>query len=115
MPCASAVASTNGLKDEPGCRSPWTARLNWLFEKLVPPIMARMSPVARIDRDERRLRPVRLGSHLSIASRASRLDLEVDRRVDLEPASEDLAGAVVRDQLALHVLGEVLRRAASTR
>jgi len=28
MPCFRAVASTKGLKEDPGCRSPWTARLN---------------------------------------------------------------------------------------
>src|SRR2546425_275450 len=37
MPSFSAVASTNGLKEEPGCRSPCTARLNWLWWKLRPP------------------------------------------------------------------------------
>src|SRR5258707_13859295 len=30
MPSLSAVARTNGLKDEPGWRSPCVARLNWL-------------------------------------------------------------------------------------
>ena len=29
-PSFRAVASTKGLKEEPGCRSPCTARLNWL-------------------------------------------------------------------------------------
>ncbi len=74
-----------------------------------------MSPVRGSMATSAACGPSGSGSHLSIASRASRLDLEVDRRVDLEPASEDLAGAVVRDELALHVLGEVLRRAASAR
>src|SRR5438128_166155 len=43
-PSASAVASTNGLKEEPGCRSPWTARLNWLSRKFRPPTIARTRP-----------------------------------------------------------------------
>jgi hypothetical protein len=30
MPLFSAVASTNGLNDDPGWRSPCVARLNWL-------------------------------------------------------------------------------------
>ena len=30
IPCSSAAASTNGLNDDPGWRSLWTARLNWL-------------------------------------------------------------------------------------
>jgi hypothetical protein len=30
IPFSSAVASTNGLKADPGWRCPWTARLNWL-------------------------------------------------------------------------------------
>ena len=29
-PVLSAAASTNGLNADPGCRSPWVARLNWL-------------------------------------------------------------------------------------
>ena len=45
IPCRSAVASTKGLKDDPGWRSPWTARLNWLCRKLSPPYMASTSPV----------------------------------------------------------------------
>src|SRR5262245_47901475 len=31
MPSRRAVASTNGLNAEPGCRSPCVARLNWLW------------------------------------------------------------------------------------
>ncbi len=44
IPSWSAAASTNGLNDEPGCRSPWTARLNWLSRKLRPPYMASTRP-----------------------------------------------------------------------
>ena len=45
IPSFNAVASTKGLNEEPGCRSPWTARLNWLWRKLSPPYIARISPV----------------------------------------------------------------------
>ena len=45
IPSFKAVASTNGLNDEPAWRSPCTARLNWLSRKLSPPYMARISPV----------------------------------------------------------------------
>ena len=45
MPSLRAVASTNGLNDDPGWRSPCTARLNWLWRKLSPPYIARISPV----------------------------------------------------------------------
>jgi hypothetical protein len=31
IPRFSAAARTNGLNDDPGCRSPWVARLNWLL------------------------------------------------------------------------------------
>ena len=44
-PCFSAVARTKGLKEEPAWRSPCTARLNWLWRKLSPPYIARISPV----------------------------------------------------------------------
>ena len=64
IPCSSAVASTNGLNDEPGWRSPWTARLNWLFAVVVAADHREHAAVARIDRDERRRRPVRAGQHL---------------------------------------------------
>src|SRR5436305_3182482 len=45
IPWRNAVASTNGLNDEPAWRSPCTARLNWLARKLSPPYMATISPV----------------------------------------------------------------------
>src|ERR671932_2608894 len=45
IPSFNAVASTNGLNDEPGWRSPCTARLNWLCRKLSPPYIATISPV----------------------------------------------------------------------
>ena len=97
------------MNDDPGWRSPWTARLNWLFEKLVAADHREHLPVPGVDRDERRLRAVRLRvSHLSIASRRELLEAEVDRRVHLEPAAEHLAGSVVVDELLLDVLGEVL-------
>jgi hypothetical protein len=45
IPSRSAVARTNGLKEEPGCRSACVARLNWLSRKLEPPTMALTAPV----------------------------------------------------------------------
>ena len=39
------------------------------------------------------------------------LELQVDRRVDLQPAAEDPPGPVTVDELLLDVVGEVLRGA----
>src|SRR3954449_6296504 len=47
IPSSSAVASTNGLNDEPGCRSPCTARLNWLRREVRPPAQAGAFPFFR--------------------------------------------------------------------
>src|ERR1051326_4690528 len=44
-PPPPAVGRTNGLNDDPACRSPCTARLNWLSRKLSPPYIATISPV----------------------------------------------------------------------
>ena len=68
----------------------------------------------RVDGDERRRGPS-CWSATCRSPRAPASAAEVDRRVHLEAAAEDLARAVVGDQLLLHVLGEVLRRAARTR
>ena len=45
IPSRIAVASTTGLKEEPGCRSAWAARLNWLSRKFLPPNIALTAPV----------------------------------------------------------------------
>ena len=71
MPSFSAVASTNGLKAEPGCRSPWTARLNWLSWKLRPPYIVSTAPFDGLIATSAACGPSGLGSHLSIAARAS--------------------------------------------
>ena len=71
IPCFSAVASTNGLNDEPGCRSPCTARLNWLAWKLLPPYMASTAPVVGLSATSAACGPFGSGSHLWIAVRAS--------------------------------------------
>ena len=46
MPDAIAVAYTNGLNTDPGCRMAWVARLNSESPKSRPPTIARTSPVA---------------------------------------------------------------------
>ena len=71
MPSFSAVASTNGLNDEPGWRSPCTARLNWLAWKLRPPYIASTAPFDGLSATSAACGPSGLGSHLSIAARAS--------------------------------------------
>ncbi len=71
MPSFSAVASTNGLNDDPGWRSPCTARLNWLVWKLRPPYIASTAPVEGLIATSAACGPVVLGSHLSTAARAS--------------------------------------------
>ena len=45
MPLRSALASTIGLKEDPGWRSACVARLNWLRRKFVPPNIAFTAPV----------------------------------------------------------------------
>src|SRR5436189_8717 len=44
-PLSSAAAYTNGLNDEPGWRSAWTARLKLLSFQSRPPASARIAPV----------------------------------------------------------------------
>jgi len=71
MPCRKAVARTIGLNDEPGCRSAWVARLNWLRRKLVPPNITRTAPVLGSIATSAAAGPSSSGSTFSIASRAS--------------------------------------------
>src|SRR5438034_8877782 len=71
MPCFRAVARTYGLKDDPGWRSPWTARLNWLWRKLSPPYIASTSPVLGRIATRAADGPFGSVSTLSIALRAS--------------------------------------------
>src|SRR6266487_1370442 len=111
MPCFSAVASTNGLNEEPGCRSPCTARLNWLCRKLSPPYMARISPV----RGQRRRRSVRFLQHALNRAPRELLQAQVDRRLHVEAAAEHASCPVLLDQLLLHVVDEVGRRPLDAR
>src|SRR5256885_14675170 len=74
-PCLSAVASTNGLNDEPGCRSPWTARLNWLLRELLPPIIASTLPSRGSTATSAAEGPFGLVSHFVVACRAKRWTL----------------------------------------
>ena len=110
IPCRSAVASTIGLNDEPGCRSAWVARLNWLSRKFEPPTIARTAPVRGSIATSAAAGPP--GVLRTLLDRLVRglLQLEVDRARDLEAAAEDPAGAVLRDQLVLDVVDEVLAR-----
>ena len=106
---ASAVASTNGLNDEPGCRSPCTARLNCDLRKLLPPTIASTRP----SRGSRATSaadgaPVQF-NHFAIASRAACCTLQVDRRAHAQPAAEDGGRAVAVDEQLLDVVREVRR------
>ena len=96
MPCRSAVASTIGLNDEPGCRSACVARLNWLSRKFEPPTIARDGAGARVDRDERGGGAARRLEDALDRLVGRLLQLEVDRARHLEAAAEDAAGAVRR-------------------
>ena len=114
IPSWSAAASTNGLNDEPGCRSPWTARLNWLSRKLRPPYMASTRPsrgsIATSAADGMPFSP---STSCNGAAREV-LEVEVDRRRHLEPAAEHLGRPVRVDELLLHVLDEVGGRPAAS-
>ena len=46
MPWSTAAVSTNGLNADPGWRSPWAARLNWLSSYVSDEAIARISPVS---------------------------------------------------------------------
>jgi hypothetical protein len=47
MPCSIAVASTNALNVDPGCRRASAMRLNWLCARPgETAVIARMAPVA---------------------------------------------------------------------
>ena len=63
--------------------------------------------VARIDRDERGGRAVRVRQPLRDRVARGLLELEVDRRPHLQAAAEDLRRAVLVDQLLLDVVDEV--------
>ena len=63
--------------------------------------------VARIDGDHCGVGPAWAGEPFVDRLACELLQLEVDRRVDLQPSAEDGARAVVRHELLLDVLGEV--------
>ena len=115
IPCRNAVARTIGLNDEPGCRSACVARLNWLSRKFDPPTIARTAPVRGSIATSAADGPPGVLSTLSIASMRRLLEGEVDRGRHLEPAAEDPAGTIGRDQLVLDVVDEVLARPLSAR
>ncbi len=64
--------------------------------------------VPRVDRDQRGGRPVRVRQHVPDRLTGEALQVEVDRRRDLESAAEDLRRALGLDQLLLDVVDEVL-------
>jgi hypothetical protein len=68
----------------------------------------------RVDRHERRLRPVRGGKPFLHRGGRELLQAQVDRRPHTQPAAVETArpDVLVREQLRLHVLAEVGRRAA---
>ena len=70
IPCRNALASTIGLKDEPGWRSACVARLNWLRWKFVPPNIARTAPVRGSMATSAAAGPFGSSSTFWIASRA---------------------------------------------
>ena len=61
-----------------------------------------------VDRHERRLRAFGILEHLRDRGAGQLLEAEVERRVDAQPAAEHAAGAVLVDELLLHVVDEVL-------
>ena len=70
IPCRNALASTIGLKEEPGCRSACVARLNWLRRKFVPPNIAFTPPVRGLIATRAAAGPFDWWSTFWIASRA---------------------------------------------
>ena len=111
MPSRSAAASTKGLKAEPDCRWPWTARLNSLFRKLCPLTIARTRPSRGSTATSAACGPLGLGSHFSMASARSLLQPEVEGGLDTQAAAVHVVLAVVGDELLLHVLDEMPLRA----
>ena len=109
MPSLSAVASTNGLKEEPGWRSPCTARLNWLSWKLRPPYITSTAPVEGLIATSAACGPVRARKPLVDRRARELLEPEVDRRRDPEPAAEDALRPELVDQLLLDEFAEVRR------
>ena len=110
MPWCSAAASTIGLNDEPGCRSAWVARLNWLSRKFRPPTIALTEPSRGSMATSAAAGPFGSLRIFSIALCAEILQLEVDRRRDAQAAAEDASRAVLLHELALDVVDEVRRR-----
>ena len=116
-PASSAAAYTKGLNADPGCRFAWSARLKLLFDEVAAADERPDFAGARVDRDERRLqladRRLPRAALVEHAERAlhfvvgGALHVEVDRRVDLEPALVHALFAEARDQLVPHGLLEV--------
>ena len=81
------------------------------FVEIVAAVHGEYFPGSRPDRDESRGWSIRIGQNgLDRLPRES-LETQVDRRLDVQAAAEYSARPVFRDQLLLHVVREVRRRA----
>ncbi len=109
IPFWSAVASTNGLNADPGCRCACAARLNWLTRKFWPPTIATTRPSRGSIATSAAVGPSGPVSHLPMARARGLLKIEVDARRHAVAVAEHLRGAVFVDQLLLDVVREVRR------
>ena len=107
MPSSSARARMNGLKDEPGWRWPFVARLKGRALKSEPPTIARTSPVLVLDRHER---GVRADAGEPADDRAARRRPGAPGRSSCGPSgrrANTLPGAVAVEQVLGHPAREV--------
>ena len=105
-PRESASASTIALNVEPGWRWPFGGEV--VLRLLVALGLGHRLDVAvvRVDRDDRRGRVFGLVEHFRDRFARRALHVQVDRRVDLQPALGDRLRAVAVDQLLAHVFEE---------
>ena len=99
----------NGLIDEPGWRWPWVARLNGRVRVVAPADHRAHLAGLVVDRDDGRGRARWVGQVLVDRVLGRVLEVEVERRVDLQPALERLAGAELVDELLADPGREVRR------
>ena len=107
IPRSSAASSTNGLNALPAWRRPWVARLNSLRPKLRPPTIARIAPVRRIDRDERRFGVVGGGQRRVDRALGGSLPVHVERRANAQASPVQSVQPVARLEISSDVLHEV--------
>ena len=87
MPSFSASASMNGLNAEPGWRWPCVARLNGLGVVVAADHRPHLAGLV-VDHDQRGARAGRPASRWRSRCWAALLELDVERRLDLQPALE---------------------------